>query len=155
MNPQQYTRKDVLRVTLLAIATSIISIGSIAFALNFIGEKANEQLADAQIDASIKNDIGRMLVATDGYLREEGRPPETTAEIKAFEENYYPDDFVHPVSELPYTIDDSQDASEYHIIEYRLARCGDEDQFEATNDPTVYAFRTELTNGDRYCLDNA
>ena len=112
-------------------------------------------LASARTDSQIRNDVSRIMAMLENYAADNnGNYPMTNVDIDQFEANYFPEDFTHPESGLPYTVNQLK-GDDYHIIMYLIGVCTEDGSRELSGERRRYVLQAELTDGERYCLDNS
>lgn len=153
-------------VEIVVAVALLIGLVALTYMVLNQGEQANDEteveesavVEDdnmSRFNTTVENDINRILVEINTYAaNNNGRYPLEPGEIQAFEETYLTVLGDHPVSDLPYTIDETKfETHEY--ITYRQGVCGDEGFVLEAESSRQIALTKELPGGQMYCIDNS
>ena len=105
-----------------------------------------------ELDNIVRNDMNRIMVELNNYAADNnGRYPTDPSEFEAFEQDYLTQLDNHPVSDLPYSIDEAK-ADTHEYITYANGVCADDNTIRPADNPRQIALAAELPSGQRYCI---
>ena len=108
-----------------------------------------------ELDNIVRNDMNRIMVELNNYAADNnGRFPADTGDFDEFEQRYLLRMSEHPVSGLPYSIDELRSGT-HEVVRFDLGVCAEDNSIQPTASPRQVAVATELPSGQLYCTDNS
>ena len=150
----------VLIIGLGALAYAAISQNSQPDETNGTEEATTEETMEeddnmSRFNSRVQADMNRIFIEINNYAADNnGRAPFEQSEIEAFEQNYLAGLDNHPVSDLPYTIDETKFETHQYIT-YGQGACSGEGFIERSDSTRQFALAKELPGGQMYCIDNS
>lgn len=118
-------------------------------------ENVEDDAPSTQYDNAVRNDMSRIMAELNNYAaNNNGSFPFTQDDLAEFEDRYLgPLDLTHPESGLSYTLDTSNDGSEY--ISFAPGVCNEDGIMQPGGSSRQVSLATQLPSGETHCVDNA
>ena len=151
-------------IEVLVIVVALAAVGGIGYyAWSQTSESDDQEVTTSeedsaetlQLDNAVRNDMGRIMIELNSYAaNNNGQYPADSSDFTSFEEGYISSLDEHPVSGLPYTIDESK-ANTREYITYANGVCADDGTIQPVDSLWQVALSAELPSGDMHCVDNS
>ncbi len=107
-----------------------------------------------ELDSVVRTDMNRIIVELNNYSADNnGRFPSNPDEYSAFDQGYLLQLGEHPVSGLPYSIDELRSGT-HEVVRFANGSCADDGSIQPATSSRQVAISTELPSGQLYCVSN-